>query len=253
MPKNVTAVVGVLELDVAEAKGSFRAFGPGLAVLSVMKKLVLLTLLLTTQLLSAEELIGLPPVVILAENHLSAEHKRLEQDFFNLAKVKSGYDCLFLEVGANFNQALAAYGRSEASYSNTIVSEISRTQNSLGLPMRNNWSEEVLAAARASGLKLYAVEFDYLTNYAYELFHQPDLYRHIVERNAWMARNIGQLLSSGTCHRGILIVGSDHVQPWRGDAALSVQAFLKKLEIESQVIDFENGSSVEPVLTPLDI
>ena len=170
-----------------------------------------------------------------------------------MPQVRAGYDCLFLEVGANFNEALAAFGRSEASYANTIENEILRTQNSLGLPMRNNWSEEVLAAARASGLKLHAVEFDYLTTYAYELFHQPDLYRHIVERNAWMARNIGQLLSSGTCQRGILIVGSDHVQPWRGDAALSVQAFLKKLEIDSQVIDFENGSRREPAPMPVDI
>jgi len=218
-----------------------------------MRNVALLTVLLATSPLFADELVGLPPVVILAENHLSSAHKQREQDFFKMPQVRAGYDCLFLEVGANFNEALAAFGRSEASYANTIENEILRTQNSLGLPMRNNWSEEVLAAARASGLKLHAVEFDYLTTYAYELFHQPDLYRHIVERNAWMARNIGQLLSSGTCQRGILIVGSDHVQPWRGDAALSVQAFLKKLEIDSQVIDFENGSRREPAPMPVDI
>lgn len=162
--------------------------------------------------------IGNSKLVILGEEHNSPAQRDYGKIFDDLKKQNSKIDCLFLEWNPNDLEA-----------QKLINGERPNSYNYFG-------HYELVASARASQVKIFAVDNREKTT----KYDPKDSQNYIRQSNLGIYKNIKKLFDSGTCNKGVLLIGKAHIEhpQIQIDPKDSVKTFFEADGITTTAINF---------------
>lgn len=157
-----------------------------------------------------------------------------------ISKTDGSFDCFFSEFDRSKADIIEAYQAGSASYDDTIGNHVVTNKHHFNL------LPEIVASA-VTKARLRIVPVDYIEATETGFYSPPratvsrDVFnlRVLEARNDLMVNSINAAFQSGQCHRGVFLVGGNHLERAAHFAAggtklTPVQDFAKALGLETQ-------------------
>lgn len=180
---------------------------------------------------------GIPNLLILGENHTPGNYALYPAVFSRIESALPETDCLFLEMSSEMAQAVDRYRKNEIDFYGLSAEESElrglQAPNPAFFEDRHGFQKTPLEEGIRLGWKLIPVDRG--------AFGKNEDRAHTIQgmnaRNAEMAHRIAKSFQDGTCHRGVFVVGIDHLKK-SGTGLAPVQKDLLDQGMESYRMGF---------------